>query len=232
MMMVVLRLHPGTEVFDESRASVAFVDYCLRDLAVIRDLVEGSRAALVCFKPLMDSHRAPELLESFPEGRVLWMLRHWGDVANSTLNKFEDPNVNLRHILEDRPGGDGLRREISKDSLRILRKIYRSDMGEPDLACLRWWSRNRVLLEKELHRDERVRIQPYEELVEGGRTVMADIFRWTGLEPSDWAVRHVHSRSVGKNPAPPLDARVEELCRALHAELLQRTKQPAPTHTK
>ncbi|HKK70267.1 MAG TPA: hypothetical protein VKA86_03555 [Candidatus Krumholzibacteria bacterium] len=219
MMMRVLQIHPDTEVFQEHPDSAAFHRYCLRDLETLDHLVIRSRAPVVCFKPLMDSYRAGELLEHFAESRVLWMLRHYTDVANSTLHRFADPNVNLRRILEGQPGGDHMRREISGDSLAAMHDLYRSDLTEADLACLRWWGRNRIVLEQGLHEHPRLRLQPYEDLVESGRPGVNEILTWAGLEPSAHAVRHVHARSVGRNPAPDLAPEVHELCEDLHRAL-------------
>jgi len=223
MMMRVLQIHPDTEVFHELVDSPAFRSYCLRDLETLDRLVARSRARLVCFKPLMDSHRAGELLAHFPESRVLWMLRHYTDVANSTLRRFADPNVNLRRILEGRSGGEGLRREITSQSLDILGEVHRPDLSEFDLACLRWWTRNRIVLEQRLDEHPRFRLQAYEDLVQAGRPAVEDVLAWAGLEATPRATRHVHARSVRKEPAPDLDPAVRELCDGLHRELVSRT---------
>lgn len=231
MLMRALQIHPDTEVFHELPISPAFDRYCLRDLQTLDRLVAASRAPVVCFKPLMDSHRAPELLEHFRGSRVLWMLRRHTDVANSTIRKFEDPNVNLRRMMNGQDGAEGLRRETSETTLEILRTFDAEGLGEPDLACLRWWIRNRILLERNLVEHDRVRIQPYEPLVEGGRAMMEEIFRWVGLRPSARAVRHVHARSVGKNPAPDLDPEVDRLCRELHENLVEASARRNAPHT-
>lgn len=228
MMMRVLQIHPDTEVFHELPDSPAFHRYCLRDLETLDRLVAGSRAPVVCFKPLMDSYRAGELLEHFDGSRVLWMLRHYTDVANSTLHRFADPNVNLRRILEGEPGGEHMRREISDDSLATMQALYRSDLSEADLACLRWWGRNRIVLEQRLHEHPRLRLQPYEDLVESGRPAVNEILGWAGLQSSAHAVRHVHARSVGRNPAPDLAPEVHDLCEDLHRALTEVAA--APVH--
>lgn len=219
MLMIVLELHPDTEIYDEAHDSAAFDRYCLRPDARIQKLVERSRAPFVCFKPLMDSHRVPELLTTFPNGRVVWMARDPRDVANSTLRKFAGSNDRVRAFCEGREPDNGIAREVSAPTLERLRELYRPDLSEFDVACLEWWIRNRIVVDQGLDEDPRVRFVRYERLVESGAAGVHAIFDFLGLRPNAGATAHVHARSVGRHPAPPIDSAVGEACDELLAHL-------------
>ena len=81
----ILNRHPLTECYYESDDE-AYDNYELRENAVIRALVQRSRADCVVFKPLCDIHRIHELLELVPGGKAVWIYRHYCDVINSAID--------------------------------------------------------------------------------------------------------------------------------------------------
>ena len=219
MLIDVLDLHPHTDVFNESQRSAAFHGYELRELSHIEGLVAESRATIVCFKPLMDSYRCAELLERFPESKVVWMFRHYGDVANSTLRKFDNANVNIRKVCEGRPGGDSLRRELDSSGMAALRAVYRPELPDFDVSCLVWWVRNRLALAPNLRESSHFRLEEYEALVRGGVQAMNDLLDWIGLDRVPEAFRYVHAESVRKNATPPLEPSIQRMCDELLSQL-------------
>src|SRR4051812_41908162 len=69
----------------------AFQRYRLRDDEALVLLVRRSRHRLVLFKPLLDSHRIPHLMELLAEphsSRALWAYRDVDARARSALAKF------------------------------------------------------------------------------------------------------------------------------------------------
>lgn len=219
MLMNVLHLRRDTEVFDENRESSAFDRHRLRDLEKIAGLVQNSRAAYVCFKPIADSHRIEQILSRFPLGRAIWIYRDYKDVANSRLRKFANVNRAIRLICKGLPGGGWFDDGVSDSTREQLKSLDVDTMTDFDLACLTWWARNRIYLEKELWNNGRILLVRYEQLVTSPIETFNRILAHLGMPAEPRSLKHVHQASVGKNKAPPLRSEVEALCYELETSL-------------
>src|SRR5690606_34098566 len=121
---------------------------------------------LVCFKPICDSHLIRELPTTFAEGHLVWAYRHYTDVANSSLRKFEHATRAIRLVCTGQPGagwfGEGLSSEVAEE----LRSLYEAEtLSDFDLACLVWWARNQIMLDSGLAGRPSVTLVKYETLV-------------------------------------------------------------------
>jgi hypothetical protein len=69
----------------------------------VKHAISRDRYPLVVLKPLVESQNADKLLVSYPKSKVLWMVRHYKDVAASNLKRFGPANgiKNLRYIATD-----------------------------------------------------------------------------------------------------------------------------------
>lgn len=192
----------------------------LRDTNFVRRRLGRSGAALNVVKPLVESHRCPELIDLQEGGVGIWMFRHYRDVAASNLRRFGMRNGvdNLRPIVE---GGDDWRAAgLAADTRSVVSSLFDERMAPLDAAALFWYCRNTLWFEAELPSNDRVRMCQYEQLVAEPDLVLAALYRWVGLcAPPTSAAELVHARSVGNGPNEIGDE-VRSLCDSMWERLV------------
>jgi hypothetical protein len=218
MLMNIFHLHPDTEVFDEARDSKTFLDFRIRDLATLRQVIDDSHYRFPCFKIIADSHILPSIMDGLTNPIVLWMYREPGQNAASRLQKFPQGTAAIRAVCDGRPGGGWFAEGVSESVAGTLRNLDRARFTDFDYACLVWWVRNKLYFDLALDSDSRVRLLRYETLVGQPQPTMSAIFEWLGMPSSKQSMRFVHSRSMKKPNLPPVDPQIASLCN----ELLQR----------
>ena len=219
MLMNIFHLHPDTEVFDEARDSKSFLDFRIRSIATVREVIDDSHYRFPCFKIIADSHVLNSILRGLPSAQALWMYREPGPNAASRLKKFAHATAAIRAVCEGKPGGGWFAQGVSPSVLQKLKSLDRSRFSEFDYACLVWWVRNRLFLELELANESRVRLLRYETLVETPVATMDALFDWLGMPRSASAMRFVHASSLRKPHLPPMDPQIASLCNSLLLEL-------------
>lgn len=219
MLMYAFHRHPGMLVFDEHRHNAAFENYRIRSHAAIRALVETSPLKAVCFKPICDSHLIADFAAAFPDARHLWIYRHYRDVSNSSLRKFNAPTRAIRLICNDQPGGGWLQEGASAASRAVLQDVYHPGLSEFDLGCLVWWLRNRIIIESGLLGRADVSLIRYESLVAEPERHLRWLCERIGVPYVGGMSRNIRAEFVGRHPAPAMDEAVRELCDDLLARL-------------
>lgn len=214
MLMFVFHRHPQVLVFDEHKNNRAFQDFRLRSTESVEQIVDDSHFPVVCFKPISDSHLIADLHSAFPDGHSIWIYRDYRDAANSSLRKFDNATRAIRLVCTGQPGGGWFQEGVSESAAAVLRSIYRPDLSEFDLACLAWWARNQIILESGLTNAQNVTLVKYEALVTAPPRMLAWLCNRTGIEYRERIGKIISARSIGRHEAPPMDARVRELCDA------------------
>jgi len=186
----------------------------INSLDEIKQAIDHDRAALVVLKPLVESQRAPEILDYFPNARALWLYRHYKDVAASNLHAFGLQNgiTDLRPIVTGE--ADNWRSEgVSPATRAELSPLFSETMNPYDAAALFWYARNRLFFELGLEQDPRVQLCQYDHLVTEPAVVVAQIYRFVGQPfPGAHLVQEVHAESVSKGQEIHLSAPVVALC--------------------
>jgi len=205
----------------------------LNPLPAVKARLARDKTPLVVLKPLVESQRVHELLDTFPDARVLWQYRHYQDVAASNLKAFGmDNGLNdLRPFLRD--DADNWRSQHSTAETRdTLRRFFRDDMNPYDAAALFWWARCRLYFDLNLAGDPRVLLCRYEDLATDPAATMRRVYAFLGRPfPGDHIVRDVHPQSVGKGRISRLSPEIDALCADLLARLdhLNEVAQRAPS---
>src|SRR5688572_14116239 len=224
MLMYLLEMHDMTELYDEARDSPVFREYRIWSFEAVDAALARSRARVVCLKPICDSHVIRRFLERYPEGKHLWIHRHYLDAANSAIRKFENSDRALRIVCTGGSGGGWFQEGISGEMLRRLKEVYRPHLSPFESACLVWWARNRVVVEEDLAREENVYILRYEDLVTRVEEETGELFRFLRLPFQRKVTAHVHARSIQRHNYPPVDPAVACLCEEL-TESLDRARE-------
>lgn len=197
----------------------AFADFELRE-EVWRDLVRRCRLPVVAFKPLTSSHRAAALLGEFPQGRVVWVLRHASDRARSAVARFGDQNLRLLQSLAAGERPDVWQtRGLEAEDHALIGSLDPSSMDPASAAALFWYLRNKLFFNQALDRDERALVICYERLVEAPRAQMAQLCEHLGLAFDPRLSRQIHARSVRCDWPEATRPEVISLCDSLYQRL-------------
>jgi hypothetical protein len=195
-----LETSPEFEVHNEND-SRAFHRFRLRPDAEIAALVSASRHRYVLFKPLCDSHRTDELLDTMgtpAPGRAIWAYREVDGRVRSALAKFGDVNL---QVLAEIARGEGQRRwqaqRLSPESLELIRSFDYERLDPASAAALFWRVRNGLFFETGLQAREDVMLSSYDALVANPEPGMRALCRFLDFPYSPRLVSHVDQRSTG-----------------------------------
>lgn len=171
---------------------------------------------LAVAKPLVESHRAGELLDSFERAKVIWMLRHYHAVAKSNLRRFgaDNGHRDLRILVESGPANwRGIAAEEVRDRVAAL---LASRLSPLDAAAVFWWARNRLYMDQELWNDDRIKVMRYETMLEFPEKCLEALSKFVGLRlPVSAMERRIRPAAVAHGELRP---DVERLC----SELLEK----------
>lgn len=213
---------PQFEVHSENDAT-AFRRYRLRGDERIAHLIESSRHKYVLFKPLCDSHRTDELLDSpFMSGRgkAIWAYRDVDGRVRSAISKFGDVN---HRVLRDIAHGQGLDRwqaqRLSSQSLTFIRSFNYSAMSEETAAALFWYVRNSLFFDLGLDSRSDIFLLSYDALVDEPEIAMRRLCAFLDFPYHSALTKHIQVRPNSKRPPLEIDTRVRDKCDELAVRL-------------
>jgi Sulfotransferase domain len=165
---------------------------------------------LVVAKPLAESHRAGELLNSFGRARGIWMLRHYRAVARSNLERFGVDNGfrDLQILVET--GQANWRGTVTEEVREHVAKLLASALSPLDAAAVFWWARNQLYMDQDLAHDCRIRVMHYEAMLEDAHECLEALSEFVGLRlplgAMERQIRPIRHESGGLSPD------IEKLC--------------------
>ncbi|MCE2594203.1 sulfotransferase [Motilimonas cestriensis] len=217
MLMDILDLSLATDVFHE-RDERAFDQYQMRDMLVIKQLQEQSRAPVFVLKTLCELELLPELAQELAPAKTFWIYRDFHDVVNSMLKSFSNQRQQVQRLIsghDDSWWGRGL----SPGSLVLLRSLVTPELTDTDAAALQWYVRNIMFFELELENDPNVKLIKYEQLVAEPEALLSQALNFVELPISSKMTDYIFSGSIGKQAAPSISPEIEQLCLSLLSKL-------------
>ena len=235
LLMKIFDCARDSDVFHETDAR-AFERYEMRPPAVIAKLVVRSRAVRVVVKSLCELQRIAVLLDDFPGSRCVWVWRDVEAVAESMVASFGNFVRQAGALARDPGSMDWRGAGMSVETQRFLQEVVAQPLDERSAAALMWYYRNVLFFEQGLHRDPRVRLLCYDDLMAAPQDVLPDVFGFAGMTYSPSYARLVgapgFARRVEASPLilPAVAARCADLTtrlRALTSIPASRTTDPA-----
>jgi hypothetical protein len=205
-------------------------DLRMRALDEVRRIFDSERANLLVSKPLVESQHALELLAEFPESKAVWMFRNYVDVVRSATRLFgrESALDNLRGIVDPAAKQTFSAENIDSRTRDIVAQNFSESMSTENAQALFWYVRNNIYFQRELDRNERVKLVEYESFVAQPAASLRDVYSFIGCEyPGDQLVADVHSRSVRAQPSQLINKSLADLCEALLYRLKARASRIA-----
>lgn len=219
---------PTTAMYNETDDE-AFVDYELRDLDVVRRLVQDSPASHAVLKPTADGNRADEIMDRLPGARAIWIYRDYRDAISSALALFRETSVEyLTNVADRSPEARWRLANITDADIGMIRSHLQRGVSEQSARALIWAIRNGFFFRLGMDRRPDVLLLNYEELVRDPVSVVRRAYQFVGLEFNDQYTRGVFATSIGRRASPQIDPTIEQLCtNVLHRLDAQRLLQAA-----
>ncbi len=182
--------------------------------AIVFGRIRALPFEVIAVKPLVESYRAAELLETAGRATAVWMLRHYRDVARSNLLRFGLGNAH--RDLQPFITGDSLDwhcRGATEETRKRVIELVRNGLEPLDAAALFWWTRNQLYFDQHLSEDERFRILRYERICSSPEDVIQSLSDYIGVSlPVRSTISRIRSQRAKASPVDELDPRIEQLC--------------------
>lgn len=199
----------------------------LKPLPSVMSDFQKCATQFVVAKPLLDSQRALEVLEYFPESTALWIYRHYRAVAHSNIRRFGVSNGmrDLRPLLE----GNTVNWRSEGVSPRVRERVAALCADDPtpyDAAALFWYVRNCLFFDQSLHEHSRTVLCKYENIVNAPENELRRLYCSLGIRlPGRMVVREVHRGAMKKGMDIELSPEVEVICEELWRRLEEDTRE-------
>lgn len=197
----------------------AFDQHSIRDLQIVKQLIDKSAYKYLVLKPLMDSNRALELLDLRPESKGIWLYRHYADRVNSAVKHSGRHPLDVFNNYKKSGDVSWQLRGLDELDSEIIRKLDIDALTVNDGAALMWYIRNKLFFNLKLERLHNMYILSYEDLVSDVAAEVSSLTKFIGCDYSSKMVEGVHKQSVRKNSPPKIDSFIEGLCLDLYDRL-------------
>jgi hypothetical protein len=162
--LVVMDRCPDMITFNEG-SSAFFNRVMLRPDDEVRSRLRHIPVPIVVLKPICESHRAVELLESFPASRAIWIYRGYRAVTRSATAKWGTAVRHLHSLAAGmkeeaawRTGG------MTPEKEAFVREVYSPDMSLDAANAVFWYLRTSLYLDLKLQARPDVLLVKYEDL--------------------------------------------------------------------
>lgn len=222
MMVYGLGNAPEVRMYNEGDRR-AYDGFALKQDAVLRRLVRSSHYPHVVFKPLLDSHRLPHLLDlnGMPgPTKAVWAYRDVDGRVRSYLAKFGDINLRVfaafaRGELPDHWQLGGMDVE-TKD---FVRSLDYDDMSPESGAALFWYVRNKLYFDLGLDRRPDVTLASYHDFLADPESQMSRLCEFLGIDYRPELIAHVERRVPATRRRLQIDGRIRGRCEDLTERL-------------
>ena len=190
--------------------TLAFKNWRLKDLNTVKQAVTSSGAPVVLLKPIVETMRVKELLDTFHASRALFLIRDYRDAINSMASFFGEKHVRaVTSWIES----DFRRFPLVPGDLRsLVGRIWEEDCSVESACGIYWLVYNSSYLFLDLRMDERIRIMNYEMLVMEPENTLRGVCDYLGLQYNNDMIADVYATSVNRRPAPSLQPVLQHYC--------------------
>ena len=217
-----LERSPEFEVRNENDGA-AFERFQLRPDPVIRELVMRSGHRYVLLKPLCDSHRVGEILDTLgtpSHGRAIWAYRNVDGRVRSALAKFGTNNLDvLREIAAGRGRDRWQARGISAENLSLIEGFDYASMTPESAAALFWYVRNSLYFDQGLDDRDDFALASYDRFLADPEANMRALCAFLDFPFDPSLSAHIERRDAPERRPLDIDPAIRQRCDELTARL-------------
>lgn len=215
----VLEQSPDIITYSEGHSRY-FNRVLLKDDETIARRLRTDPFPIVVLKPICESHRALDLLATFPGSKVVWIYRNYRDTANSAALKWTRGVEQLRDLATGNLAAAGWRAGgLSEERFATVRSIYRDDLSAHAAYAAHWWTRTQLFFDMGLDRRADVQLVRYEDLVLEPPRFFPRMFEFIGTPFRSGFLDGVYSSSVKSKAFPAIPEEIDRLCRELNERM-------------
>jgi hypothetical protein len=201
----------------------AFQRFQLRPDPVIRELVMRSGHRYVLFKPLCDSHRVGQILDSLgtpSPGRAIWAYRSVDGRVRSALAKFGTNNLDVLSEIAAGRGRDRWQaRGLSAANLALIESFDYAAMTPESAAALFWYVRNALYFEQGLDSRDDVALACYDRFLADPDSNMRALCGFLDFPFDPALAAHIERRDAPERRPLQIDPVIRGHCDRLTARL-------------
>jgi hypothetical protein len=210
------------EIMTYSEGSAPFFDgVLLRDDRTIARELSRMPFSRVVLKPICESHRALELLGTFPRSRVVWIYRHYRNTVNSAVAKWTTGRRNLRKVANRDIAAAWRLGGLTEEKLQLAARLYDDQMSLHAAEAVMWYLRTALFFDLGLANRPDVLLVKYEDLVMAPETGFSQLFAFLECRFDTEYLSGVYTSSVGGQPFPHIPREIDELCHDLMTRMDQ-----------
>jgi len=220
--MLLRQLEKHIDVDSYGESSKAMKALRIKSLTYIKKIVHKTKAKIVIFKPLEDSHRVLEFLNTLDSSKVIWVFRHYLDVAKSSMKlnwgrhcKEYVENINAGIYF---PYNESL--NLSDKNVQLVKNLYHADISEETCIAIIWYLRNTIFFDIDLAKNHRVLLVCYEKLVNNPEEEMHRILLFLGIKKTKAIIKGIHKKSIKKETESIIDPNVKKICDKIYKDLV------------
>lgn len=184
----------------------------------VRKAIKRTPEPVILFKPLNDSQYLDNLLNLYPTAKAIWVYRHYRDVVNSSIEKWQDAHRAMIYEVAkgqtSNPGRKAIGERVTPENLARVRALTKTPLSPEEGAALLWYLRNAIYFDLNLADAPNVLLSKYEDLVTLPERYFRIVFDFVGIGPSfsSQFISRVHAGSVGKRTVTNIGPEIETLC--------------------
>lgn len=204
----------------------AFNGNNLKDLIIIKELINKSHFKFVAFKPICESHRADELLDKLENSKGLWVYRNYKDVVKSRIRKWKDGLRNITLIASENRELAGWRLGgLSREKIDLVKELYRKNLASADGHALMYYLRSSLYFDLGLDERKDIMLIRYEDAVNNPKIYFQNIFQFIGCKFNKQYAKTIYNTSVRKSRSEKINYEIERLCETVQEKLDAHHKQ-------
>lgn len=196
---------------------LAFDNWRLKDLGMVNQSIKQSGYRYVLLKPIVETLRAKELLDTFENSLCIFQTRHPFDAINSMIRFFGEGHV--RAVKNWVDTDFEMFPQLPKNERDYVREYCTADLSLADASALYWIVYNNAYFYLGLNSDNRVKLVSYENLVQQADETIASACAFLGIEPRNRMTREIYSSSIGRNNPPSINVDLEQRCEEIWNKL-------------
>jgi len=211
MVMDVLDQSYETDVFHESDPRV-YSGTAVKNIEILLRYWAGTRAPVIVFKAILDSHNIPQWMDLCPPAKCVWIVRNCDDTCRSHVRSFLTTKERLGRAIHGKEAGPWMLGNLSPSVLKVAQHHYTPDMSAESAAALLWYLRHELYFELGLHKSEDTRILYYDEFVQNPNKGMASLCSFLSINAKPRMSRDIHAKSMNTRRLDAIDPAIRKLC--------------------
>jgi hypothetical protein len=200
------------ELYNEDHP-VAFKEWRIKDFPTIEKLNNLGYARIKLYKPILDTHMAPEYLSYFQGAKIIFAFRHFANVIDSSIRHFGLDNWPSRvsgWIEND--FAEFASAPPPEVTQKFIRARWNNNLSAESSIALYWLFYNRLYFDLGLDQNENAVLMKYENIVAEADIEFRKLCKFLDIKYSSGMIKGIFSTSVKPIQLPMIEKSIKNDC--------------------